>query len=142
MWLYPATYLLHIAEELWVGEGFAAWFSRTFGRELTNLRFLVPNCLAWVLLTIGIILIRKGAPLRWLLPAFATAMLANSLSHLIASLWMAAYSPGTYTALLLWVPLGSWTLRHMWTKMTHDKFLIGVAVGVQIHFIVLLALFK
>ena len=141
MWLYPASYLLHIIEELWGGDGFVAWFSKAFSRGLTDRSFLTLNCLALALLTAGIILILKGAPLRWLLPSFATAVLTNGLSHLLASLWTASYSPGTYTGLLLWVPLGAGTLWHMWARMKAGKFWTGVTLGLSIHAVVLLVLF-
>jgi len=36
VWLLPATYLIHLVEEVWGGEGYAAWITRLSGSRFPN----------------------------------------------------------------------------------------------------------
>ena len=141
VWLFPLTYLAHIAEEYWVGEGFPAWVSRVAGVELTPTQFLSLNGIAWVLMVAGSILALQSASMRWLVISFGTVVLLNGLFHLIASFVTVSYSPGLFTGLLLWVPLGAFTLLRSWTSTKRRMFLLSMFVGIGIHAIVSLLVF-
>lgn len=142
VWLFPITYLAHIAEEYWAGEGFPAWVSRIADVELTPNRFLGLNGIAWVLMCVGSLLVLKSASMRWLSVTFGTVVLLNGLLHLAASMVTVSYSPGSFTGLLLWAPLGAVTLLRAWTSTTRRTFRAGVIVGLAIHAVVsLLALY-
>ncbi|HEX9918450.1 MAG TPA: HXXEE domain-containing protein, partial [Pyrinomonadaceae bacterium] len=104
-WLYPATYAIHLLEELWGGEGFTAWLARVAGVQLSTHKFLVWNALALALTALGVWLAARYRRLRWLPLAYAVAFLLNALSHLAASLYTNSYSPGLVSGLLLWLPL-------------------------------------
>jgi hypothetical protein len=112
-WLYPATYAIHLLEEWRGGEGFTAWMARAVGVELSAGRFLVWNVVALLLMSAGVLLTMRFKRLRWLLLAYGTAFLLNALSHLAASLYTNSYSPGLVSSLLLWLPLGAWTLLRL-----------------------------
>ena len=62
--LLPLSYLLHLAEEWWGGEGFAAWTARAVDSPVSTTRFIILNSIVWplfLLLTIAAILrILKG----------------------------------------------------------------------------------
>ncbi|MBC7908972.1 MAG: HXXEE domain-containing protein [Pyrinomonadaceae bacterium] len=135
-WLFPLTYLAHIAEEYWVGEGFPAWFSRLSGVELTPARFLALNRFALALMAVGIILALTVPPLRWLLISFGTVILINALAHAVGSAVTRSYSPGLISGLLLWLPLGALTLRRAWILRSRRAFWSGVMVGVLLHGII------
>jgi hypothetical protein len=55
IWLFPLTYLVHIAEEHW--GGFAPWISRVAGAHLTDRELLVLNGIGLVLMTTGAVLV-------------------------------------------------------------------------------------
>ncbi len=136
-WLYPATYAVHILEELWGGEGFTAWLARVAAVELSTRQFLVWNALALLLMLVGVPLALRFRRLRWLLAACGVAFLLNTLSHLAASLYTISYSPGLLSGLLLWVPLGAWTLLHFKKTLGRRGFRAGLLVGLLMHAAVL-----
>ena len=136
-WLFPATYALHILEELWGGEGFTAWMARVAGVELAPGRFLVWNALALLSMAAGVLLAERFRHLRWLLVAYAVAFLLNALSHLAASLYTASYSPGLVSSLLLWLPLAALTLLGFRKTLTRRGRRAGVLVGLLMHCVVL-----
>ena len=137
-WLYPATYAIHILEELWGGEGFTAWLVRVAGVELAPRQFLVWNALALLSLAAGVLLTLRFRHLRWLLLACGVAFTLNALSHFAASLYTLSYSPGLLSGLLLWLPLGALTLMRFSKTLTRRGRRAGLVVGVLMHAVVLL----
>ena len=142
VWLIPATYLVHIAEEQWGGEGFPVWITRMGGAHYAPAHFLQLNGLAWLLLLIGVVLALKVGRLRWLIISFGTVILLNGLAHLIGSIVTNSYSPGLFSGLLLWVPLGAYTLVRAWKRARHRTFWVSVIVGFVIHSVVTLIAFS
>ena len=136
-WLFPATYALHILEEVWGGEGFIAWLSRIAGIELAATQFLVWNALALLLMAAGVVLTLRFRHARWLLVAYAVAFLLNALSHLAASLYTVSYSPGLLSSLLLWLPLSAFTLFRFRKTLSRRQQRAGLLVGLLMHCAVL-----
>lgn len=58
VWLFPVTYLCHIAEEYWGGEGFYRWVARAAGAKLTAADFVTLNARACVLVVALIAFVR------------------------------------------------------------------------------------
>ncbi len=137
-WLFPATYAVHIVEELWGGAGFVAWFARIAGVELTAGQFLLWNVLALLLMSASIVLTMRFKRLRWLLIAYGATFLLNALSHLIASIYTISYSPGMLSGLLLWMPLGAFTLLRFGKTLSSRARRAGLLVGALMHCIVVL----
>jgi hypothetical protein len=137
-WLYPATYAVHILEELWGGEGFTAWLARVAGVELAARQFLIWNALALLLMALGVWLAARFRHLRWLLLAYGVAFTLNALSHLAAGLYTVSYSPGLLSGLLLWLPLGASTLIQFRKTLTRRGRRAGLLVGLLMHCVVLL----
>jgi len=137
-WLFPATYAVHIAEELWGGEGFVAWFARIAGVELTAGQFLLWNVCALLLMSASIILTMRYKRLRPLLLAYGMSILLNALSHLIISIYTISYSPGMLSGLLLWVPLGALTLLRFGKTLSRRARRAGLLVGALMHCVVIL----
>lgn len=136
-WLFPATYALHILEELWCGEGFTTWLARVAGVELAATRFLIWNCVALLLMAAGVVLACRFKNLRWLFVAYAVAFLLNAFSHLAAGLYTVSYSPGLVSSLLLWLPLGAWTLLRFRKTLSRRQRRAGLLVGLLMHCAVL-----
>ncbi len=137
-WLFPATYAVHIAEELWGGEGFVAWFARVAGVELTAGQFLLWNALALLLMSVSIVLTMRFKQLHWLLFAYGMSFLLNALSHLIASIYTISYSPGTLSGLLLWIPLGSLTLIYFRKTLSRRARRAGLVIGALMYCVIIL----
>ncbi len=138
-WLFPLSYLIHIAEEYW--GGFPAWIARFWGVESSLSNFLSWNGGALVMMTVGVILVLKTKSYRWLLVSFGMVVLINGVVHAVASVVTLSYSPGLVSGLLLFVPLGAITLRRARASMNRRTFRAGLIVGVLMHVAVVLLAF-
>lgn len=136
-WLFPLTYLAHMAEEYGAGEGFPQWFSRAFDARFSNDDFIALNSLAFVLMTLGAWQAsRRRAVASVYLPALGTLIAVNALAHLVGSLVTARYSPGAVTGALLWLPLGLLTLRAEARREPRGRLLAAMALGLLLHALV------
>ena len=82
-WLFPISYLVHIAEEYW--GGFPAWIARFWGVESSLSNFLSWNVGALIMMALGVAVALKTKSYRWLLVSFGTVVLINGLVHAGAS---------------------------------------------------------
>src|SRR5947209_13504675 len=112
-WLFPSTYLLHIAEEFWGGEGYSAHIAKTRGVSLTAPRFFFLTGLGCLLMIAGIVIADRFHFSQLLLVILAAVVLVNGLSHTITAARTAKYNPGLWTGILLWIPLGALTLLRL-----------------------------
>lgn len=135
-WLFPITYLIHIAEELWGGEGFPAWLARVADVKLTPAQFLALNAVGLALMIVGVALAVKRRALLWLLVSISVAVLTNGLLHLLAALITGSYSPGLISGLALWVPLGSMAIIHLKKRLARRTFWIAAFIGGAIHIVI------
>ncbi|BBY32867.1 hypothetical protein BST33_05115 [Mycolicibacter minnesotensis] len=106
IWLMPAAYLLHIAEE-YLG-GFPAWVTHDVHGRFDNVAFAFNN-LAFmaILVTLVSVNYRRRALVRSVaLVVFASANLFwDALFHLGMTPILNRYSPGLITAMLLYYPI-------------------------------------
>jgi hypothetical protein len=128
-WLFPATFLLHIAEEYWGGGGFSAYMERARGVHLPPSRFLLMNGIGLGLMALGVVLARRFGFTHWLLACYGAIVLGNGLSHTINSVISREYNPGVVSGLLIWIPLGLLTLFYLKGKMAPRKFWTAMAIG-------------
>lgn len=132
-WLFPITYLLHIAEEHWGGEGYSAYLLRLRGIHLSAPRFLLVQTIGLGLMIVGIILARQFQFPNLLSVILGATVLVNGLIHTILSLVYTEYLPGLITSTLLWIPLGSATLVGLRRTMRGARYWFCVALGVAIN---------
>ena len=135
-WLFPGTYLVHIAEEYWGGEGFHHWASRMAGINLTAEAFLNLNALFWLFMTALVALAFFRRSQVWLLVTLGTVVLVNGLLHTGMSLLTGGYSPGLISGILLWIPLGSYALYRLRKNLTAMHYLLAVIAGILLHLVV------
>ncbi|HEX8180791.1 MAG TPA: HXXEE domain-containing protein [Pyrinomonadaceae bacterium] len=135
-WLFPVTYLVHIAEEYWGGAGFSAHAAQERGINFPPRRFLLLTGLGGLLMIAGITLAQSLKFPQLLLVIFGTVVLINSLSHSLSSLRKGKYNPGLISAVLLWLPLGAITLFSLRSGMTGQRYACAVAIGISIHAVV------
>ena len=138
-WLFPASYLIHIAEEYW--GGFPMWIARFWGVESSSSNFLSWNGGALVMMVVGVVLVLRTKSYRWLLVSFGTVVLINGLVHAGASVVTRSYSPGLISGLLLFVPLGAVTLLRAKKSVNRRTLRAGIIVGVLMHGVVVLLAF-
>jgi hypothetical protein len=129
VWLFPPTYVLHLAEEYSVGGGFPAWAADTLGIVFTGAEFVAWNVLGLLLMCAAAWLVSRGAHFRFIEIALATIVLGNVAAHALGSLVTWTYSPGLATGLVVWTPLGWIRLRSAWQASTRKARRAGTCLG-------------
>lgn len=142
LWFFLFTYLLHIAEEYWGGDGYSAYLSRTKGVDLTSRRFLFMTGIGLVLIIVGIPLAYTFGFPQLMMVILGTVFLINGVSHTISGVVTARYNPGLLSGMLIWIPLGIVTLVQLRERMSVARYLTAVAVGVGIQVVVSLLSLK
>jgi Protein of unknown function with HXXEE motif len=137
----PVSYLAHLGEEWWGGEGFASWTQRTVGAPVSETRFIIVNSVAAPLFVLGTVLAITKGTWAWFAVTFATVLLVNGTLHVLGSLGTASYSPGVITSAVLFLPLGLTVLRRGQTQSTAAAFWVAVALGLAIHGVVAIVVF-
>jgi dolichyl-phosphate-mannose--protein O-mannosyl transferase len=135
-WLFPLTYLVHIAEEYWGGEGYAAYIMRVRGVVLTNERFLFAQGLGIILMAAGILLARRFNFSNMMLIIMASMVLVNGLTHTMTSVSSRTYGPGLLSSLLIWIPFSIFCLVNFRKHMSRKRYLIATAIGLGVNVLV------
>lgn len=135
-WLFPLTYLIHIAEEYWCGEGYPAYILRVRGVYLSTTRFLVAQALGTVLMAGGIMLARRFNFPHMMIIIMASSVLVNGLTHTLTSLSNLTYGPGVLSSALIWIPLSIFCLVHFKKDLNRKRYLLGVAIGLGVNMLV------
>jgi uncharacterized protein with HXXEE motif len=136
-WLFPLSYLIHIAEEYWGGEGYAAYILRVRGVHMSTSRFLAAQSVGFILVTIGVILARRLKFLPMMLVILGTVVAVNSLTHIITALSILSYGPGLVSSIFIWGPLGIATLIRFKTSIDNQQqYWIAIAIGIGINVVV------
>jgi hypothetical protein len=135
-WMFPITYLIHIAEEYWGGEGYPAYILRLRGVHMSTTRFLVAQGIGFVLVTIGVILARRFNFPQMMLVILGTIVLVNGITHSVTALSIMSYGPGLWSSIFVWMPLGIFTLMRFRKGVTTKKYWIAIAVGVGVNVVV------
>lgn len=135
-WLFPITYLVHIAEELYGRDGYTVYLERLRDIHITPARFAVAHCVALVLMVFGIILAQQLRFPNFLIVVFGATVLVNSLTHTVQTVYHGEYVPGFITGVGIWLPLGIVTLLRFRKRMSRDRYVVAVALGVGINIVV------
>src|SRR6266480_1492193 len=93
-WLFPLSYLIHIAEEYWGGEGYPAYILRLRGVHMSTARFLAAQSVGVVFVTIGVILARRFNFPQMMLIILGSIVLVNGITHTVTALSIMSYGPG------------------------------------------------
>ena len=132
IWLMPAVFAPHIAEEYY--GGFPDWVTRVMGASFNNLAFALNN-LAFMLILLALTFWASRTRSRlaaFLLIAWASGNLFwAALFHIFGTVFFGSYFPGTVTATLLYFPISLWVgwsaLRQ--SVLSPAAFAGAVAVG-------------
>lgn len=132
--VFPATYLVHIAEEFW--GGFPQWVAEFSGFAISTDGFLAANAVLWIAMTAAVAWVLHSASSAWVLVALAAVVLVNSVLHVLGTVLTHSYSPGLISAAVLWLPLGLATLARARTLLPPRTFQGGVVAGLVVHALV------
>jgi hypothetical protein len=136
LWVFPLTYLIHIAEEYWGGEGYPAYILRLRGVHLSTTKFLVAQGVGFVLVTIGVILARQLHFPQMMLLVMGTIVLVNGLTHTVTAITSLTYGPGLVSSILIWMPLGLFILIRYRQAVSRKRYWLAIAVGVSVNVII------
>ena len=136
LWVFPITYLIHIAEEYWGGEGYPAYILRLRGVHMSTTRFLVAQGVGFVMVTIGVILARHFKFPQMMLVILGSVVLVNGITHTVTALTIMSYGPGLWSSIFVWMPLGIFTLLRFRRGVSTKKYWIAIAIGVGINVVV------
>jgi hypothetical protein len=136
-WLFPLSYLIHIAEEYWGGEGYPAYLLRLRGVQMSTGRFLMAQSVGLILVTIGVILARRLKFLPMMLVILGTIVAVNSLTHIVTALSILKYGPGLVSSIVVWGPLGVLTLIRFKRALDDQRqYWIAIAIGIGVNVVV------
>jgi hypothetical protein len=136
-WLFPLSYLIHIAEEYWGGEGYPAYILRLRGVHMSTARFLAAQSVGFFLVTIGVIMARRLKFLPMMLVILGTVVAGNAITHTVTALSILRYGPGLLSSIFIWGPLGVATLiRYKRGIDDQRQYWLAIAIGVGINVVV------
>jgi len=135
-WLFPLSYLIHVAEEYWCGEGYPAYILRVRGVHLSTTRFLVAQTLGTVLMAAGILLARRFNFPHMMVIIMSATVLVNGLTHTMTSLSSGVYGPGVLSSAFIWIPLSFFCLVQFKRDLSRKRYLIGIAIGLGVNVMV------
>jgi hypothetical protein len=135
--LLPVALATHIAEEWFAG--FTDWARVTINIDIDAAQFLTVNLIGLVLFTIVSAIAYLDARSAWIGVSLTALFCVNAALHAGLSIATGAYSPGTISGLLLYVPLSVIIFR--WAAMNMSRSAVAGAIlfGVAVHAVVTLS---
>ena len=130
-WLLVAAYAAHIVEE-WFG-GFPEWLAAVTGAPLPRRAFVSINAVALLVVIVGTRVAMRSDSRAWIAIAVAAALFGNALLHILGSVVTGTYSPGLFTSVILYVPLGGLSLLRASEQAPRSGFARGVVAGLAAH---------
>ena len=134
LWLFVITYVMHIAEEFWGGEGYSAYLLKNRGVYMSPARFLIVQAIGIALMVSGVLIAKRLKFSNSLAVVFGAAVLVNALIHLVNSLRSMTYEPGLISGTIIWIPLGLFSIIYFRRRVLNQKrFWISIAIGIAIN---------
>ena len=134
LWLFVVTYIIHIAEEYWGGEGYPAHLLEHSGVYMSPTRFLIVQAIGIALMVTGVLIAKRLKFTDALAVILGTAVLVNALIHLVNSLRAMAYEPGLISGIVIWIPLGLFSIIYFRRRVLNQKrFWLSIGIGFLIN---------
>jgi hypothetical protein len=135
--LFPISYLIHIAEEYWGGEGYPAYILRLRGVHMSTGRFLAAQSVGFILVTIGVIVARQFKFLPMMLVILGALVAGNAITHTVTALSILSYGPGLFSSIFVWGPLGIATMIRFKRSIDDQRqYWSAIAIGIAINVVV------
>ena len=137
LWLFVFTYVVHIAEEYWAGEGYSAHLLRTKGVYMSPSRFLIVQAIGVALMIVGVLIAKRLRFPNALAIIYASTVVGNAATHMVNSLCTFEYEPGLISSIVVWVPLGLFTILYFRNYVLNARrFWISIVIGVVINVVI------
>lgn len=137
LWLFVATYIIHIAEEYWGGEGYSAHLLKNRGVYMSPTRFLIVQAIGTALMAAGVLLARRLKFPNAMAVILGAAVLGNAFTHTVNAIRAQSYEPGLISAMVIWIPLGLFSIIHFRRYVSNKtRFWIALAIGVGINLVI------
>jgi hypothetical protein len=140
--LAPLVYAAHILEE---APGYIRWLNSVVDRGVPDQgHFFVGNLpsitITALIAVIAAITLNRGA-LLVMLAWLSYFMLANGIFHIVATIVLRRYSPGTITAAALYLPYFAWFVNYMRSRapawaVAAVALIFGLPMFIQAYMIV------
>jgi len=128
-WLVPITLFIHQVEEY--ANHFPAWYSKWLGASLSDGDFLAINLPALLLVILFAATYRHSRN-NLLLMALGTLLFLNGTAHLLISIFSLAYTPGTASGVLLFLPLGAYIFQEIAPQLSEKGRIQAIVLGIVI----------
>lgn len=135
-WLLPSAYIIHIVDEYFFGVGFSNWFSEMFGAELSVSDFIIINSIGLVVMISIAIFYSKKIVGNFFLAVPGTVLFINGLIHIIASIITWGYSPGTISAIVIYMPLGFLIFIKVYPLIETVQRVMSITAGIILQLVV------
>ena len=135
-WIFPLSYLLHIAEEYWGGEGYSAYLWRIRGVHLSPARFWVAQMIGVALIVSGIVIARRLEFPNFMLVLIGSIVLINGITHTVTAITEGGYGPGLFSSLFVWIPLGLFTLVYFRNRCIKWKYWMAIGIAIAVNLVV------
>ncbi len=136
--LFPLTFLIHFAEEYWVGEGYPAYLFRLRGTRLSEKRFIAFQTLNFGLfVAAGLISYLLNFP-EIMVVILSGLVLCNGITHTVTAIWDGRYGPGLISSAFIWIPLGFISIMLMFGHISNTRLAIATLIGFAINGVVAL----
>jgi len=136
LWLLPAAFAVHVLEE---SAGFTAWVNRNASDTYADADFVQINALGLLLTVVATFIVTRSRGRRLFLAYYALVVtqqaLFNPAFHAGTSAVFGDWSPGTLTALVLFLPLW-WHITRLARReglLTRRALAGAVATGGAVH---------
>ncbi len=134
LWLFVITYVIHIAEEYWGGDGYSAHLLERTGVYMSPSRFLIVQAIGVALMAAGVLIAKRLHFPNALAVIYGATVLGNAVTHIVNSLRALEYEPGLISSIVVWVPLGLFTILYFRNYVLKaNRFWISIAIGVGIN---------
>jgi hypothetical protein len=134
LWLFVVTYIIHVAEEYWGGEGYSAHLLRSQGVYMSPTRFLVVQAIGIALMSAGILIAKRLKFPNAMAVILGAAVLGNGFTHTLNALRAQSYESGLISAIVIWIPLGLFSIIYFRRRILNQtRFWTAVAIGIGIN---------
>lgn len=131
--LFPLTFIIHFAEEYWAGGGYIAYLYRLRGVRMTKADFLRGQAIGFVWFS---------SPVVWwwfdgfpfvLVLLTSGFMLCNGITHTVTAIWDRHYGPGLVASIVLWIPLGAFTIALLYGYVPTWEWALVSLIGIAMN---------
>ena len=128
LWLFPASYAVHIADKGLTGEGFYRWIGRISGREITP-RFVGFNLAYLAAMTVLVRRATRRSDAAWLLPALSGPSRRRTAAATRSAGARRGHTPAWRPVLASGLRSVRWPWRARARELARDVWRRGIAAG-------------